>query len=188
MDENTLDNDLFNQNQNPQIEYAGLWIRVLASIIDSFALMPLALLSFYNIFSIKSIILMVLLIILQSIYKPLMEWRYGATLGKMAVKIQVVNENVQRITLEQSVGRYIPWLISQILSLITSFYIFNSSDFSDVSDLTSLGTVAQNSPLDYVSTMYSFMFIFLIGSLVFDSRKQGVHDKIARTFCIKKKK
>ncbi len=187
MDENTIDDVLFNAHQNPQeVEFAGFWIRVLASIIDSFALTPIVLLSFYNIFVLKSIPLMVILSILSILYKPLLEWRYGATIGKMVVKIKVVNEKMGRITVEQAIGRYIPWLISQILSLITSFYLFNSPDFSTINSMLDIGTLAQTSPLDNVSTIYSFIFILLVGSLVIDKQKQGVHDKIARTFCIKK--
>ena len=187
MDEDTLDDVLLNAHQNPQeVEFAGFWIRFLASIVDSFALIPLVLLSFYNIFVLKSVLLMIILTILSTIYKPLLEWKYGATFGKMAVKIQVVNENLGKINAEQAIGRYIPWLITQLLSLITSFYMFNSPDFDNVTSFDDLGTFAQNLPTDNASTIYNFIFIFLVGSLAFDKRKQGIHDKIAKTLCIKK--
>ena len=187
MNKNELADDLLPSHQNLQeIEFAGFWIRFLASIIDSLVLIPLVLLSFYNIFVLKSVLIMVVFTILSTIYKPLLEWKYGATLGKMAVNIKVVNETSSNITLEQAIGRYIPWLITQSLSLITSFYMFNSPEFTQVTGFEDLGTFARNLPIDNASTIYNFIFIFFVGSLAFDKRKQGFHDKIARTFCIKK--
>jgi uncharacterized RDD family membrane protein YckC len=185
MSDAPLDEVLFNHNQQ-KVEYAGFWIRVLASLIDSFVLVPIVLLSFYNMFNLKSIVLMVILVILQTIYKPFLEWRYGATLGKMAVKIQVVTDQLGRITMEQAIGRYVPWLISQVLSLITTFLLFNSPEFNDMDGLQEMTVISENLPLNDISTVYSFIFILLVGSLVIDKRKQGVHDKIARTLCIKK--
>ena len=131
---------------------------------------------------------MIIISLLSTIYKPLLEWKYGATAGKMLVKVKVVNENFRNISLEQAIGRYIPWLITQILSLITSFYMFSATGFAEVKDIEDLDNIAQNLPLDTVSTVYNFIFIFLVGSLIIDKRKQGVHDKIARTICIKKDK
>ncbi|MBK8392708.1 MAG: RDD family protein [Saprospiraceae bacterium] len=48
--------------------------------------------------------------ILLMCYKPFMEFQYGATLGKMAVKLKVVNLDFEKITLSQSIIRYIPGL------------------------------------------------------------------------------
>jgi uncharacterized RDD family membrane protein YckC len=186
MEEDALD-EVLNENQHQVVEYAGFWIRVLASLIDSFVLIPIVLLSFYNMFNLKSILLMVLLVILQTIYKPFLEWRYGGILGKMAVKIQIVTEQLGRITFEQAIGRYAPWLISQGLSLITTFLLFNDSDFQNMKGLQEMTVITERLPLNDISTIYSFIFIILVGSLVVDNRKQGVHDKIARTLCIKKK-
>ena len=69
-----------------EIEYAGFWIRVGAAIIDSFVMIPIIAISFYNLLSLKSVILLYILTLISAVYKPLMEWRYGATVGKMAVK------------------------------------------------------------------------------------------------------
>lgn len=186
MNEIEKDNLLIkNEHGFSDVEYAGLWIRVGASIIDSFVMIPVVLLTFYNIFSIKSMLFMVVLTILASLYKPLLEWRYGATLGKMACKIKVVNENMGFLSMSQAFGRYLPWLITQILSLISYFYIFNSPNFQEIDGFIEMGAIAQESPLDTVNSVYNFIFLVIVGSLAIDKRKQGFHDKIAGTFCIK---
>jgi uncharacterized RDD family membrane protein YckC len=42
-----------------------------------------------------------------------------------------------------------------------------------------------SSPIETVNTIYFYIFLALIGSLVYDKKKQGVHDKIAKTLVIK---
>lgn len=119
-------------------KYAGFWVRVVASFIDGVALMvPMfALMMVYGVGAFTTIITMgesieaeavvtggyyimlVITIILQVAYYALMESsKYQATLGKLAMRIVVVNEQGNRITKGQAVGRY----LSKVLSGI--FYI-----------------------------------------------------------------
>ncbi|MBL4668427.1 MAG: RDD family protein [Flavobacteriales bacterium] len=177
-----------NHGYEEEIEYAGFWIRVGAALIDTLVFSPLIALSFVNLFYFKSLVLLYVMIVLQSLYKPLMEFRYGATLGKMAVKIRVVNENQGFITIDQAFGRYIPWVISAIISLITSTAIYTSPEFYKLTTYIELTKFSQNLPLSTVSQVYNIVFLVLICWVVIDPKKQGLHDKIARTFCIKIKK
>ena len=81
------------------VEYAGFWIRVGASLIDFLVLLPVVGLSIFNMMSIKSMSLMLVLTIAGAIYKPYFEWKKGATIGKSAVGIKVVNMNFEPITI-----------------------------------------------------------------------------------------
>ncbi len=59
-----------------------------------------------------------------------MEYRYGATLGKMAVGIKVVGHQFQKVTLQEELRRVsfylVPSIIQQILTL--KFYFSDQLD------------------------------------------------------------
>lgn len=174
-----------NLSSPKEIKYAGFWIRVAASLVDGIVTTPIGILIIYNFIVIKSYPLMVLFTILSMLYKPLMEWRYGATLGKMALKIKVVNENQKFISLDQAFGRFMPWVINHTLSLISYYYIFQTDAFMEMDSILNMEALSTESPIETANTLYFFIFIIIIGSLIYDKRSQGIHDKIAQTFVIK---
>jgi len=92
-------------NQTKEIKFVGFWYRVIATLLDMVVLSPLLVLNYYNIVRWKSILIMIVLLILLNLYKPYLEYRKGATIGKMLMEIKVVNERFERITLEQSIIR-----------------------------------------------------------------------------------
>jgi len=184
-EDNVTDN---NHGYQEEIEYAGFWIRFGAGLIDMLVMIPIIAISLYNQFDIKSIVLLYVLTVLSALYKPLMEWRYGATLGKMACKIKVVNEDLNPISIDQGFGRYIPWGISAILQLMAATYIFSNPGFSAADTFMKIGVIAQNSPLGNISNFYNLVFLIIVGSLIFDKKSRGFHDKIAKTMVIKVKK
>ena len=182
MNQDMTDN---NHGYQEEIEYGGFWIRFAAALIDTLIFIPIMVISFYNLFTLKSVVLLYILTLLTSIYKPLMEWRYGATLGKMACKIKVVNENQEFISLDQAFGRYIPWAISVIITLMSSTRMYLSAEFQNLNTYMDLTAFSQNDPLNTISTIYSLIFLIIVGSLIFDKHKRGFHDKIAKTMVIK---
>jgi len=188
MSEEALDDVLIEDNHGfkEEIEYAGFWIRVGAAIIDTFVFIPIIIIGFYNLFSVKSIFLLFILTLCQNLYKPLMEWRYGATLGKMACNIKVVNQDMKPISIDQSFGRFIPWVISAVITLISSTNMYLSSNFQYLDSFSKLSEFSQDgSSINTISTVYSFLFLIMVCCVAFDSRKRGLHDMIAKTFCIK---
>ena len=116
-----------------------------------------------------------------------MEYKYGATLGKMAVGIKVVNKDFNSITLEQSIFRYIPWLISQAISIYATVMLFQHPDFAEATGMMDVGYL-QN---EIVSPGISFLgsSFLLISCIVvgFTKTKRGIHDMMADTYCIYKK-
>jgi uncharacterized RDD family membrane protein YckC len=51
-------------------------------------------------------------------YETIFIWKYGATLGKMAVKIQVVTSEGGTLSYGRSVGRYFAKWVSNLTCLI----------------------------------------------------------------------
>jgi uncharacterized RDD family membrane protein YckC len=116
-------------------------VRVGASLIDFLVYLPLIGLNMYNLYILKSLPLQLIVAIIITIYKPLLEYRYGATLGKMAVKIRVVNLNFQQLTLSQSILRNFPYLLSQIISIASTIMLFQHSDFQAATSIIEVGYV-----------------------------------------------
>ena len=161
MSEESLDDVLTDNNYGYQeeTEYAGLWIRVGAALIDILVMIPLFVISYYNQIDMKSLVLLYILTVLSALYKPLMEWRYGATLGKMACKIKVVNEKLKPISIDQRLGRYIPWGISVIIQLMAATNIFTAAGFKTANTYMEIVALAQNYPLNTVSSIYSVILV-----------------------------
>ena len=78
---------------------AGFWIRVGAYFIDSVIFFPIIILSIWNTYSFKSIAVLILMNLPGLIYKPFMESFFGATLGKMACGIKVIDDNGKKLSL-----------------------------------------------------------------------------------------
>ena len=187
--ENTILDDGFSESSNPleNVRYAGFGPRLGAMLIDALILAPLTVLGFYNSINFKSLPLMLVISFASFLYKPYLEWKRSATFGKTAVGIKVVNYSMENIDLNQAIARYFPWVISFMISFIMSITLYLSPGFNDVSDFIELNTLLQKSPLNTINSIYSVIFLILVGSLIADAKKQGVHDKYAQTYCIKAK-
>ena len=73
--------------------------RFLASLIDGLVLLPLVLIEWFNKSSFKILPLMVFTFLVGFLYKLVLEYRYGATVGKMVLKLKVVNKKFQQVNL-----------------------------------------------------------------------------------------
>jgi uncharacterized RDD family membrane protein YckC len=180
--------DSFTENEfdnNPKIEYGGVWPRFKAAFLDGLVTLPIGGLMMYNLFMVKSFPLLCFTTLLTILYKPLMEWRFGATVGKMVLQLKVVNEEHELITIDQAFGRSMPWIINHILSLISYFYLFQTTDFLAMTSFSNMDALTLSTPIETTSSIYFYIFLIMVGSLIYDKRKQGVHDKIAKTVVIK---
>ena len=187
--ENTILDDNFAEKTNPleNVRFASFGDRLGAALIDFLILLPLTIVGFYNSMNIKSLPLMVIVSVLAFLYKPYLEWKKSATYGKMAVGIKVVNHDGENIDQGQAIARYFPWIISFVISFSTNIMLFLSPEFQEVNDFMQLGVIMQDSPLNTINSIYGVIFLILVGSMIADSKKQGFHDKYAKTYCIKTK-
>ncbi|MBX2874662.1 MAG: RDD family protein [Saprospiraceae bacterium] len=175
------------RNDHPdhnQIRYAGFGVRLGASLLDSLALFPLVGLNYYNIFHTKSLSFALLLALLSALYKPLMEFYYGATVGKMLLRIRVVNYQLEPISPEQALIRYAPWVLSVGVNMLATMAIFQMEGFAEISDLIKYSEFAVESPYQkWIQFAIWFIPISAFG-MFFNPQKQAVHDQLAKTYCI----
>lgn len=185
MEEVTLDDNLIKETEH---EYAGFWIRVLAAIIDSFVLLPFAFLYLLVLVGINSLALTLVGLLLSACYKPFMEFKYGATLGKMAVGVKLISEDGEPISLNQTLTRYIPWAIGNAISIITFSMLYAAPGLESAEGFMEISQIMAEEGNNSLSSISSLVMLITALSIAFDARKQGVHDRFAKTLCIYKDK
>lgn len=115
------------------IMYSTFWNRVGASLIDGFILILISQPAIYfNITSWKIPSVFLLISLLTILYKPFLEYRYGATFGKMAVGLRVVGHDFGKITLNEELRRVSFYLVPSILQHILSLSVYYSTAFQSI--------------------------------------------------------
>jgi uncharacterized RDD family membrane protein YckC len=165
---------------------AGFWIRVGASIIDSLIFIPIGILGFWNTFSLKSTVVLVLISLPGLLYKPFMESFFGATLGKMSCKIKVIDDNGKKLSLFGAYIRFFPFLLSAGVTLAGQLMLFSSTQFESVKSWTELAEAQQGNFLVVISYPVSALVLIDCIIVAFTFRKRALHDMMAESFCVYK--
>ena len=166
---------------------AGFWIRVGAYIIDILIFIPIMILSYWNMFSLKSTVLLVFIGLPGLIYKPFMESFIGATLGKMSCKIKVIGEDGNKLSLFGAYIRFFPFLLAAGVGLASQLILFSSPEFQAAESMMELAEAQQGTSfldvINYVATAFILVDCVLIA---FTFRKRALHDMMAESFCVYK--
>ncbi len=171
------------------VPYASFTERLLAYFIDVALFLPLTAIEAYNTNWWKRIDIMLLCILVWSIYKPLMEWKFGGTLGKKIMQIRVVNYDYEAINFNQAMLRFSVFFARNLAQAITYIKLFMhpafaAFHFESMEDLNELILLQEDNP-DPTSSIVLFFLLFSVTRIIFDPERQAHHDKIARTYCIK---
>lgn len=165
---------------------AGFWIRVGANIIDSLIFLPIAILGIWNMFSLKSTTLLILVSLPGLIYKPVMESFFGATLGKMSCKIKVIDEDGKKLSLLSAYIRFFPFLLSAGVALAGQLILFSSSQFQSATSWVEITQVQQSSFLDVIRYPVNILVLIDCICVAFTFRKRALHDMMAESYCVYK--
>jgi uncharacterized RDD family membrane protein YckC len=165
---------------------AGFWIRVGAHIIDTVIFIPLVVVAFWNMFRLKSMFVLVLISVPGLVYKPLMESYFGATLGKMACRIKVIDDNGKKLSLASAYARFLPFLASAVITLVSQVILFSSPQFESVRSFVELGQAQEKGFLHALSTLVNIFIIIECVFAAFTFRKRALHDMLAESFCVYK--
>jgi uncharacterized RDD family membrane protein YckC len=172
-----------------KVKYGGFWPRVGASLLDGIVIAPIVFgVMYFNVVSFKSTALLIIANGLAMAYKPFMEYTYGATLGKMALDLKVVNLELERANLNEIILRNIFHIGGSLLSLIFMIVVFNASGFEEISGYMEYAAFSQNfvglQAVNYLTTLVTLIDAIV---LIVDEKKRALHDKIAGTFVIDSK-
>jgi uncharacterized RDD family membrane protein YckC len=165
---------------------AGFWIRVGAQIVDTLVFIPIIVLSYWNTFSLKSTAVLVLASLPGLIYKPVMESFFGATLGKMACGIKVIDNTGSNLSLSAAYVRFFPFLISAGVALAGQFILFSSPEFQSAETMMELGQAQQGNFLAPIGTILNVLVAIECIVAAFTFRKRALHDMLAESFCVYK--
>jgi len=182
MEEQILDDLPINKSE--QVKWAGFWVRVGATLIDLLALGPIIILNLFNLMSIKSLVLQLLLDLVVIAYKPFMEYKYGATFGKRSMNLKVVNQNFEKISLQQAVLRSYPSWLTQVISIPTNILLYQHANFESADSFIRIASIQADVMPSFINSSLSFVCVISILVVAFTSKKQGLHDMIAKTYCV----
>jgi uncharacterized RDD family membrane protein YckC len=174
--------------EEPQYQYVGFWPRLGALFIDGIILvvvnwllgLPLAALE-------GQLIPMIVMVAIPLLYNVLFEYRFGATPGKMLLKIKIVNYQLQPPTISNVLLRNIIYICMQFLSLGRDLwnYFNNASStdliYDDVSDLFALGLTIATLFMILPIAVYLVELVFLLT----DPKFRALHDRIGKTYVVK---
>lgn len=158
-----------------QIQYAKFWQRLLAILIDGtiFYILGKTIQFFFwadyvHLLSAISVL----------IYRPVMEYFYGATLGKMVLKIKVISTDRQKPTIAQIIMRNAFGILNQFIR-----FSFFYASFSYSLPLYPGFATNVSLPIEVIV----FFIVLIIDTLVLICNRdnQALHDLLAKTIVIK---
>ncbi len=177
--------------------YVGFWRRLGALLIDMLVALPFFALWYFlsrsfissSSWFIGADILDTLLLIFYLVF---FHYRFGATLGKMAVGIKVTKPDGSAITLKQALLRAIVDIFCGIIAIILSIYVFTIIDATQFAALPET-VFGRSDYIDSLAPTFELFEVILVlwGCselivLLFNKRKRALHDFIAGTVVIKK--
>ena len=171
-------------NETESVRHAGFGIRVGASLLDSLVFLPLIGLDYYNVLQLKNLQLALVLTMISALYKPLMEYHFGATVGKMLVRIKVVDYRLQAISLQQALLRYLPWMFSVVVNVLATIAVFQAEGFQEIQDFWAYAEFPGAAAYDKWIQFTIWIVPVSAFGILFNPYRQAVHDQVARTFCI----
>ncbi len=165
---------------------AGFWIRVGAYILDTLVFIPLMILGFWNTYSLKSTTVLVLASVPGLLYKPLMESFCGATLGKMACGLKIIDDKGNKLSLLSAYIRFSFFLLAAGVSLMSRLAVFSSPEFQAAGTWVEAASVKPQGLLAVVPSVASLVGLVDCAAVAFTFRKRAVHDMLAGSFCVYK--
>lgn len=168
------------------VTYGNFWPRFWALLIDGLVLAVLTPIAIFNRTEWKNLFVLIIVSVIQFSYKPFFEYRYGATPGKMAMRLKVVNYEFQQARAEQIIIRNVFGILSGLILLSIGIYTFNQPEFISVSTIQGYSQLGNTQTITLIwegSMFIIFLidFIFLVSS----DNSRSLHDRMGRTFVIK---
>ena len=176
-------------SEDQNVEFVKFWTRAGAYILDGLIIGSITIcINLLNISQAKSFLLYLLIALLTALYKPFMESKYGATLGKMIFKIKVTDFNFNKISFKKSLIRSAILIFPGLLYIPIYYYAFNNPRLIEITEFVKFSnSLAVEYPIQSWIGNLSFLIIILdIIVLLSDSTKteRSLHDRIARTYVI----
>lgn len=164
-------------------KYNTIGPRFLAALIDSLLIIPVSIftVAFANVFNSEksNFVFTIGMSAIPVLYTMLMHAYYGQTLGKMAMKVKVLDISERPITFTQAVIRSLPQLLSVFLT---------ASSLSNQMLSETNGALTNEFLGIAVGVTYVLYFVWSIGDIIsalITEKKRALHDFIAGTVVVR---
>lgn len=178
-----MTSDILVDLEKTDVRYSTFWQRFFASLIDGLILSPLSIIdSYFD--NWNSVVIITTAFLVGVIYKPFLEMRYGATLGKKALGLRVVNENYEKAGPKHIILRNIFDISQRVVLLISSLGTLGAVRDNS---LSSFGEDANSGfPIGAGALTILISLVIIIDSifLIADPRRRALHDRIGKTYVI----
>jgi|SRR5450432_1207657 uncharacterized RDD family membrane protein YckC len=171
------------------IKFASFGSRFGATLIDGFIISGVILpVTYFNITAWKIPYLFILTSLLEIIYKPFLEYRYGATLGKMAVGIQVLGSQFQKVGFNEEMRRVSFYMVPSILQFILTVHFYFSPAFKSINNYNEFNhEIVSANP----ATLILGGIVFFLGTadcitFLINNQRRALHDLYAGTYVVEK--
>ncbi|PWT98786.1 MAG: hypothetical protein C5B52_11640 [Bacteroidetes bacterium] len=173
--------------EKPKVIYATFWLRLFALTVDAILIIVVnRILSYFTIQFGNNVVLIFSTFFFGILYKIILEYKLGATIGKLTFRIRVVNLKLNPPVLKEVLLRNIFGILYSILAYANSlqYYLMNYVNASDPNN----GPVLSNMRILGMYIVGVFLILSFIEALylVSDDRKRSLHDRIAGTLVIKR--
>ena len=179
--------DLLLDIESTQVVYSTFWQRFWASIIDGLVLSPILLVDNFDKSTWKSLPILVLTTLVGLAYRPFMEFKYCATLGKMALNLTIINTDFEKPSLRNIILRDIFDISSRLIVAVTTFITFFNPGFENIDSAVGFSTLSN--ALTGATWIVGIMSLISLTDAIFliaDPRRRALHDRIGQTLVIRK--
>jgi uncharacterized RDD family membrane protein YckC len=173
------------------IRYSTFWDRFGASLLDGFlmlgATMPL---TYFNITNWKIPSLYILIGLFSVLYKPFLEYRYGATWGKMIVGLRVVGHGFGKITLREELRRVSFYLVPSLLQHGLTTVSYYSAAFRSSNNYQEFNSYIINANPSILWLNGIVFVLLIVDTITFfsTSPNRALHDIYAGTYVIQRRR
>jgi uncharacterized RDD family membrane protein YckC len=179
------DNMLTEFEVSPSV-YGTFKERAFASLIDGLILLPLVAIEWFNKSTWKSLELLIIAFLVGLTYKLFFEYKYGATIGKKAMKLKVVNKEFTAVGLKEVLVRNIFDIGERTFMFVIAVIIYRSPGFNAISTNKEYADFS-NTLINTNSYVLGFTLLTVIEVIFIltDQKRRALHDRLGETFVIK---
>ena len=169
------------------VRFAKFGPRLGAFMIDGIiTLLILAPITYFNVIQWKIPVVFILTSLFTICYKPFLEYRYGATLGKMAVGLKVVGYQYQRVTLKEELRRVSFYLVPSVIQQIMTLKIYFTDELKSIRNFQEYNNyiTGSNPSLVWLNVIVFLLVVADVIAVLTNEQNRSLHDLYAGTYVI----
>jgi uncharacterized RDD family membrane protein YckC len=187
MPEPTTDNDpLFPE---AEVKFAMFWPRLGALILDGVIVFLITVpVTYMNITRWKIPAVYFLTCLVSIPYKPFLEYRYGATFGKMAAGLKVVGHEFGKVTMGEEMRRVSFYLLPAVLMVLMESRNYFSRAFYSITDFREFNSyiISSNPAISWLNVIVFTLMVADCITFFSNFQRRSLHDIYGGTYVIEK--